>query len=224
MKLYTGPLSLFSSKVRIALDEKGLEYDHTSVGWSREDRYLPHHPDVVALNPKCEVPVLVDGEIVVCDSTSILEYLEETFPEVPLLPTSPAERARARRFEWLADEVVFPPTWDLIEEVFYPADGERDTQRTDGARATLEHLYADLDRELGEREYFCGAYTVADLALYVFIQAASTLGAAPAAELDRLCAWLERTGARPAVRRDTDAMRATVSDLLTAAPEKRRAS
>jgi glutathione S-transferase len=224
MKLYTGPLSLFSAKVRIALAEKGLEYDHASVGWSREDRYLPHHPDVVAHNPKRQVPVLIDGEIVVCDSTLILEYLEENFPEVPLLPTKPAERARARRFEWMADEVVFPPTWDLIEEVFYPAEGERNPQRADAARAALAVVHVDLDRELGERDYFCGAYSVADLALYVMLQAASTLGAPPAAELGRLRAWFERTGARPAVRRDTEAMRAAVADLLKPATENRRAS
>ena len=59
MKLYTGPLSLFSAKVRIALAEKGLEFEHVSVGWSPEQRYQPHHPEVIALNPKREGPVLV---------------------------------------------------------------------------------------------------------------------------------------------------------------------
>ena len=64
MKLYSGPLSLFTSKVRIALDEKRLDYERVEVGWSLEHRYLPHHPDVVALNPKRQVPVLVDGDVV----------------------------------------------------------------------------------------------------------------------------------------------------------------
>lgn len=59
MKLYSGPLSLFTAKVRIALDEKGLDYDRVEVGWSREDRYLPHHPDVVALNPGKQHPSLL---------------------------------------------------------------------------------------------------------------------------------------------------------------------
>ena len=59
MKLYSGPLSLFTAKVRIALAEKELDYERIEVGWSLADRYRPHHPDVVALNPKAEVPVLV---------------------------------------------------------------------------------------------------------------------------------------------------------------------
>src|SRR5262249_20677067 len=58
MKLYSGPLSLFTAKVRIALDEKALACERIEVGWSLRDRYLPHHPDVAALNPKRQVPVL----------------------------------------------------------------------------------------------------------------------------------------------------------------------
>ena len=96
MKLYSGPLSLFTAKVRIALDEKRLDYQRIEVGWSLAKRYQPHHPDVVALNPKRQVPVLVDGDVVVYDSTQIFEYLEERHPEPPLYPrASPSARAAA---------------------------------------------------------------------------------------------------------------------------------
>ena len=71
MKLYSGPLSLFTGKVRIALDEKGLEYDIVSVPFSRAG-YQPKHPDVLAINPKAQVPVLVDGPVELYDSTVIL--------------------------------------------------------------------------------------------------------------------------------------------------------
>ena len=86
VKLYSGPLSLFTAKVRIALDEKRLAYEKVSVPWSLEQRYEPHHPAVVALNPKAQVPVLVDGELAVYDSTLIFEYLEERYPQPPLYP------------------------------------------------------------------------------------------------------------------------------------------
>ena len=55
MKLYSGPISLFTAKVRIALAEKGIPVERVEVGWTRERRYEPHHPDVVALNPKRQV-------------------------------------------------------------------------------------------------------------------------------------------------------------------------
>ena len=48
MKLYSGPLSLFTAKVRIALAEKGLAYERIEVDWKPRDRYLPHHPEVAA--------------------------------------------------------------------------------------------------------------------------------------------------------------------------------
>jgi len=121
MKLYSGPLSLFTAKVRIALDEKDVPYERIEVGWSLAKRYEPHHPDVVALNPKKQVPVLVDGDVVVYDSTLILEYLEERFPEPPLYPSERALRARCRQLEAAADEIVFPAVWELIDGGFYPA-------------------------------------------------------------------------------------------------------
>jgi glutathione S-transferase len=70
LKPYSGPLSLFTAKVRIALAEKRLEYERVEVGWSLADRYEPHHPEVVAKNPKREVPVLVDGDFSVADIAS----------------------------------------------------------------------------------------------------------------------------------------------------------
>ena len=103
MKLYSGPLSLFTAKVRIALDEKALAYERVEVGWSLANRYEPHHPDVVALNPKRQVPVLVDGDVVVYDSTLIFEYLEERQPQPALAPRDPAGRARCRQLEAFAE-------------------------------------------------------------------------------------------------------------------------
>ena len=52
MKLYSGPLSLFTGKVRVALDEKGLAHELVSVPFSRSGGYQPKHPDVLAINPK----------------------------------------------------------------------------------------------------------------------------------------------------------------------------
>jgi glutathione S-transferase len=219
MKLYSGPLSLFTAKVRIALDEKSLAYERIDVGWSLAQRYLPHHPEVVALNPKAEVPVLVDGDVVVYDSSVIFEYLEERYPEAPLYPRDPAARARCRQLEAAADEILFRPVWDRIEEVFYPAEGERDDGRAERAREELLQQYATLDRELAGREYLCGAFSVADIGTFIMLNAAATLGVPPGAEHAKLAAWLERTGARAAVKRERDGMQAFVARLLAPGPE-----
>ena len=222
MKLYSGPLSLFTAKVRIALDEKSLAYDRIEVGWSLRDRYLPHHPEVVALNPKREVPVLADGDVVVYDSTLVFEYLEDRYPEPALYPAAPAERARCRQLEAAADEILFPHVWDRIETVFYPpgsGDGGQSAERAERAGEALLDHQATLDRELAGREFLCGEFSVADIGTFVMLHAAATLGVPAAPEHRNLGAWLERVAARPAVKRETQAMQAFVAGLFASPRE-----
>jgi glutathione S-transferase len=214
VKLYSGPLSLFTAKVRVALDEKQLPYQRIEVGWSLEQRYQPHHPDVAALNPKGQVPVLVDGDVVVYDSTQIFEYLEERYPETPLYPRGVAERARCRRLEAAGDEIVFPHVWSLIDGGFYPAGpGSAAAERRQNACEELGRLYLELDKELAGREYFCDRFSVADIGIFIMLSTAATLGAPPAAAHSNLQAWLARTVGRPAVKREIEGMSAFVRGL-----------
>jgi glutathione S-transferase len=213
MKLYSGPLSLFSAKARIALGEKGLAHELIQVGWSRTAAYEPHHPDVVSLNPKRQVPVLVDGDVVVCDSTLIFEYLEDRSPEPRLFPTDVKERARCRRQEWAADEVWFPHLWKLIESMVYRGGSE---DAVAAATSALQELYRDFDRELGGRDYWCGGFSAADIGTFIFVSTASTLGAPIPEGLSRIAAWSERMAARPAVRTVMNDMNAAAAKLLAA--------
>src|SRR5262245_46986770 len=189
MKLYSGPLSLFTAKVRVALAEKALPYERIEVGWSRRDRYLPHHPDVMAINPKAQVPCLVDGDVTLYDSTLILEYLEDRYPDPALIPRDPAGRARCRLLELEADEVLFPDVWPLIDTRFYPGG---DPARGEDAVAGVRAYHARLERTLGQREFLCGAFGVADIANFIMLSAAATLGAAPEDERRTLAAWMAR--------------------------------
>ncbi|MGH2900404.1 MAG: glutathione S-transferase N-terminal domain-containing protein [bacterium] len=221
MKLYSGPLSLFTAKVRIALDEKQLDCERITVGWTPQDRYAPHHPDVVRLNPKGQVPVLVDGDVVVYDSTQIFEYLEERAPSPALYPRDRAERARCRRLEAWADEVVFPPVFALVEQVFYPPGaGGRDAAALAKAKAAYLEQLVVLERELTGRTWLCSEFTVADIAVFIFVRTAATLGTPPGAAQPNVAAWLERMLARPAVRREVDEMSAYVAALFAVKEER----
>jgi glutathione S-transferase len=219
MRLYSGPLSLFTAKVRIALAEKGLAYERVEVGWSLARRYEPHHPDVLALNPKGQVPVLVDGDLVVYDSTLIFEYLEERQPEPRLYPRGIAERARCRQLEAAADEILFPHVWSLIDGGFYPAtDGARDESRLEQAREGIALFSAERDKDLAGRAWLCGDFSVADIATFVMLHAAATLGAPIPDEHTHLRAWRERALARPAVARDVAEMSAFVQRVFAPPP------
>jgi maleylacetoacetate isomerase len=93
MKLYTYFRSSAAYRVRIALNLKGLAYESSPVnllkGEHRQDAYR-------IVNPHGRVPALDLGEIVLTQSPAILEYLDEAYPEPPLLPGDPVERARIR--------------------------------------------------------------------------------------------------------------------------------
>ena len=114
MKLYSGPLSLFSRKVEIALGEKGLAYEREMVPFTQARGYSPKHPAVLAANPKAQVPVLVDGDLTLFDSTIIAEYLEEAYPGTPLFPAGAQPRARCRLLELYGDEILFAPVRRML--------------------------------------------------------------------------------------------------------------
>jgi glutathione S-transferase len=225
LTLYSGPLSLFSAKSRIALAEKGLDHTLIQVGWNRQDRYLPHHPEVVRLNPKCQVPILIDGDVVVCDSTLIAEYLEERFPTPLLFPRELAQRARCRHLEMVADEVWFPRVWDLIESRFYPTgDAAEAGKRAAAAEDKLACLFADLDKQLQDRNYLCGELSVADIAMIIFVNAAVSLGATMPQDAANVRAWSERMLARPSVARVAADLAEAAAAALAAGPASRVAN
>ncbi len=91
--LYHGTTSTCSLKVRLALSEKALAWDGEILNLQRGDQ---NEPDYVKLNPNHVVPTLVHDGKVVIESTVILEYLDETFPDVALMPADTYQRAQAR--------------------------------------------------------------------------------------------------------------------------------
>jgi len=95
MQLYGYWRSSAAYRVRIALNLKGLSWDHVGVHLVRDGG--EHLQDAYASrNPQKLVPTLVDGELTLTQSMAILEYLDEAYPEVPLLPADAAGRARVR--------------------------------------------------------------------------------------------------------------------------------
>jgi maleylpyruvate isomerase len=93
MKLYTYFRSSAAYRARIALNLKGVAYESVPV----DLRPAAHRrPDYLARNPQGLIPALEDGATVISQSLAIIEYLEETHPQPPLLPRTPLDRARVR--------------------------------------------------------------------------------------------------------------------------------
>jgi len=93
MKLYTYFRSSAAYRVRIALNLKGLAYEAVPIHLLRKEQSAPEY---LAVNPQGRVPALDTGETVLIQSPAILEYLDEVYPEPPLLPSDPVARARVR--------------------------------------------------------------------------------------------------------------------------------
>ena len=98
--LYDNPFSPFARKVRMTLQFKEVPYE------SIDALALAEHTRLHAVNRRTEVPVLVDEDVTVVDSADIVAYLEDRFPTPALLPSSPARRATARRWQRVADTVL----------------------------------------------------------------------------------------------------------------------
>ena len=101
LELYHSGLTTCSKQVRHCLREKGLPYESRYVElW----RYENLSPAYLALNPNGVVPTLVHDGVPIINSFCINEYIEDSFPEPPLRPADPRERARMRYWAWTADE------------------------------------------------------------------------------------------------------------------------
>ena len=204
MKIYSGPLSMFGAKVEIAAREKAVPFDLVMVPFDFERGYVPKHPDVQRINPKQQVPVLVDEDVELFDSTQIFEYLEDRWPEPPLWPQSVAARAEARQRELESDEVFFPHVVRLMGLRGNPDPVDAPAWKT--ATAELQRHYDRMNRLLEDRDYIAGGFSYADIAFYMaqFFAARHTVPVT--AEHPNLLEWRERMIGRPAVRAVVSAM------------------
>ncbi|AXF85452.1 Stringent starvation protein A [Ephemeroptericola cinctiostellae] len=204
LKLYSGPLSMFGAKVEIAVREKGIEFDLVMVPFDFERGYTPKHPEVLRINPKWQVPVLIDEGVQLFDSTQIFEYLEDRWPEQPLWPHSIAARAEARKQEHCSDEVFFPHVIRLMGMRANPDPVE--AQEWKNATAAIEAYYLGMEQWLQDHEYIAGQFSYADIAFYMaqFFAARHTVPLT--AQHPRLLAWRGRMIDRPAVRLVVTAM------------------
>ena len=104
LELYHFKNSVCSHKVRMTLFEKNIEWKSHEVNLFASEQYDPKY---LKLNPKGYVPTLVEGDVAVRESTLICEYIDERFPDPPLLPASPAGRVNARLGSKAVDEGLF---------------------------------------------------------------------------------------------------------------------
>jgi glutathione S-transferase len=194
IKLYTFPPSTNSRKVRIALLEKGLEFERVNVDLSKREQ---KNPEYLKIHPFGQIPALDDEGFVIYDSTVINEYLEDEYPYPPLMPSDSEGRARARLMEDFRDTHFNPYFVHIIQETRKP-EGERDEQRIQNAKAEITKGLDRIEGELQDREYLAGPFSLADVAFMSNLELLDRFSIpVDANKYKKTVAWIDRLKARP---------------------------
>ncbi len=166
MKLYSFFRSSAAYRVRIALNLKNIPYETTSIHLSKEGG-LNRRPDFKAVNPQMRVPALVDssGDVLI-QSLAIIEYLDETFPDPPLLPADAMERAHVRAVaQMIACDIHPLNNTSPLRYLKHQLKQEQDTI-DEWYRHWVNEGFAAIEAMIKPGPYICGSrVTMADLCL-----------------------------------------------------------
>jgi glutathione S-transferase len=196
LTLYHDVPSSNSDRVKIALAEKGLAWDGVTVSLAKKDQKRPEH---LRRNPYGKIPVIDDDGKILFESCIINEYLDEKYPNPPLMPKDPFLRGRGRILVDYALNYLHEPYWTLRGEML-KKESERNAAVTDEKRRTLRKLLEYLEEALGDKPCFLGDFSLTDIAVIPRFVRMEAYGAMPAPTLPKLSQWLQRMKQRTSVQ------------------------
>jgi glutathione S-transferase len=184
LTLYDADRCPYCARVRIVLSEKGLEHETVVVDLNDRPAWIYEK------NPLGRVPVLEEDAFVLPESAVIMEYLEERYPEPPLWPADPAERAAGR---------LLVERFDQLSRPYYAL-----RRGDEEARDRLSGELGKLDAVLAGRPFLSGReFGIADAAYLPWILRAETMLGVDLDQYAALAEWVARTGERPSVAAET---------------------
>lgn len=215
-------------KITIALEEMGMAYTLKRVDVRNGEQFSP---EVLRISPNNKIPAILDHDgpdgrpITVFESGAILQYLGRKsgrfYPD--------DERARCEVDQWLMWQMsaLGPMTGQVAHfKVYAPLltdDPDQLTYSRERYHDEVNRLHGVLDRRLSDREFVAGEYSIADIAIWPWLDSLEFLGhdmnAFPAMKR-----WYEAVGARPALRRGWEAGKGMAEDTIRLSEEERRAS
>lgn len=193
--LIGSPVSPYVRKVLAACAIKGVEVELDPMS------PMYGNDDFERISPLRRVPVWIEGDLVLCDSSVIVQYIEETRPGPSLWPADPAQRARARWLEEFADTRLFDVLgWRLFFQIalkprFFGT--EPDAELVEKARdVELPEILDYLESQTPETGFLFGELSMADLSVApAFLNARAVQVNVDPGRWPRLAAWLERVEA-----------------------------
>ena len=227
LKLYHGASSVCSSKVRVGLAEKGINWESHPIDLSKGEQSAPAY---LRLNPNGVVPTLIDGDLIVTESSVILEYIDQLLPNNPLMPKGKTESVKAKM--WLArcidihaaintmtfstvnrQRILATKTPEEIEAsiktMANPANALKrsdvlsnglDSPYVSVAFFVLRRMFGDMQSALAQSDWLLGDdYSIADSAVISYVDRLDRLGFAGFWQDDypEIGRWLTASRARP---------------------------
>jgi glutathione S-transferase len=196
IKLYDFKSSPNCQRVKVVLEEKKLPYETIPIDLRKKEQKTPEY---LKINPYGKVPALVDGDTVLYESCIINEYLNEKYPNPPLLPADPGERAKARI---LIDYGLtqMDAAYQKLRMELMKDEKEQDKNIIDNAKAELKKYLQRFESEIGDQPYLRGEFSLVDAALIPRFTRLEGFGVLPDPSLPRLGKYLERMKERPSVK------------------------
>ncbi len=196
LKLYDFKSSPNCQRVKVVLAEKNLFYEIVPVDLRKQDQKKPEY---LKLNPYGKVPVLSDDSTVLYESLIINEYLNEKYPDPPLLPKDPGGKAKARI---LIDYGMahFDSAYQKLRMELMKDPKEQSQPVIDGAKSDLKKLLQRFEDEIGDQPYLMGDFSLVDADLIPRFTRLEGFGVLPDPALPRLGKYMERMKARPSVK------------------------
>ncbi|HET6158743.1 MAG TPA: glutathione S-transferase family protein [Dongiaceae bacterium] len=200
LTFYFGSGSPFAWKVWLTLEHKGIPYTAKQLSFDKDETRTP---EFLKINPRGKVPAIVDDGLALSESNAICEYLEEKYPQHPLLPKDAKGRALVRRLIGEADDSLYEAGSDLMTKVLYTAEAERDQKQIADAKARLREELAYWRSNLSG-DFFANQLSLADFAVYPYMRMPVRLEQrVPGMGLKReelpanVAAWMKRIEALP---------------------------
>ena len=196
IKLCDFPSSPNCQRVKVVLEEKKLAYEKIPVDLKKMEQ---KKPEFLKLNPYGKVPVLIDDATVLYESLIINEYLDEKYPETPLMPKDQGKRAKIRiLIDYGMNHLDSP--YQTIRKEAMKDEKERNQEAIEKARKDLKSLLQRFEREIGDQPYLAGDFSLLDAALIPRFLRLEGMGVLPDPSLPRVGQWLNRMKERPSVR------------------------
>ena len=195
IQLYDVDTSPYCLRVKIVLEEKKLPVEKIPVDLLKKEQ---KKPEFLALNPNGKVPVLIDEGTIVYESCVVNEYLDEKYPEPPLMPRDPAKRVKVRLFVDYDTNHLNPPfqkiRWELMRR-----EEKRNPEIIEEGKKEFLSLLPRLEQQVDE-PYLVGEFSLADVTLIPRFLRVESLGIFPDPGQPRLARWFARMKERPSVR------------------------